>query len=139
MTAGGTWIGINDFGVVAAIMNRMNSLGPMDNKRSRGELVLDALDHADASEALNAIIEIEKDSYRGFNMFIADNLNAYWIKSDEKNSVIEYFNIPDGLSIITAYDRNDLNSKRIKTYLSKFALSLIQNQVKMNGRTGKCY
>ena len=124
MTAGGTWIGINDFGVVAAIMNRMNSLGPMDNKRSRGELVLDALDHADASESLNAIIEIEKDSYRGFNMFIADNLNAYWIKSDEKNSVIEYFNIPDGLSIITAYDRNDLNSKRIKTYLSKFALSV---------------
>ena len=42
-------------------MNRMNSLGPMDNKRSRGELVLDALDHADASEALNSIIEIEKD------------------------------------------------------------------------------
>ena len=36
MMAGGTWIGINDFGVVAAIMNRMNSLGPMDNKRSRG-------------------------------------------------------------------------------------------------------
>ena len=71
MTAGGTWIGINDFGVVAAIMNRMNSLGPMDNKRSRGELVLDALDHADASEALNAIIEIEKDSYRGFNMFLS--------------------------------------------------------------------
>ena len=56
-------------------------------------------------------------------MFIADNLNAYWIKSDEKNSLIEYFNIPDGISIITAYDRNDLNSKRIKTYLSKFALS----------------
>ena len=75
-------------------------------------------------KSLNAIIEIEKDSYRGFNMFIADNLNAYWIKSDEKNSVIEYFNIPDGLSIITAYDRNDLNSKRIKTYLSKFALSV---------------
>ena len=123
LIAGGTWIGINDFGVVAAVMNRMNSLGPLKNKRSRGELVLDALDHADSSEALNAIIDIEKDSYRGFNMFIADNLNAYWVKSEEKQSVIEYFNIPDGLSIITAYDRNDLNSKRIKTYLSKFALA----------------
>ena len=60
------------------------------------------------------MIEIDKNSYRGFNMFIADNLNAYWIKSDEESESIEYFNIPDGLSMITAYDRNDLSSNRIK-------------------------
>ena len=130
LIAGGTWLGINDYGLAVGIMNRMNSLGPLDNKRSRGELVLDALDHADASEALNAMIEIQKDSYRGFNMLIADNINAYWIKSDEEQEVIEYFNIPDGLSMITAYDRNDLKSKRIKTYLSKFALSLEPNPSK---------
>ena len=123
LSAGGTWLGINDYGLVAAIMNRMNTLGPASDKRSRGELVLDALEHADASESLNAMIEIEKNSYRGFNMFIADNLNAYWIKSDEDSESIEYFNIPDGLSMITAYDRNDLSSDRIKNYLEKFSLS----------------
>ena len=123
LEAGGTWLGINDDGVVAAIMNRIDSLGSMENKRTRGELVLEALDHSDASESLNALIEIEKDSYRGFNMFIADNLNAYWIKSDENSSFIEYFNIPDGLSIITAHDRNDFSSGRIKNYLSKFSLA----------------
>ena len=123
LSAGGTWLGINDYGLVAAIMNRMNTLGPASDKRSRGELVLDALEHADASESLNAMIEIEKNSYRGFNMFIADNLNAYWIKSDEGSESIEYFNIPDGLSMITAYDRNDLSSDRIKNYLEKFSLS----------------
>ena len=123
LSAGGTWLGINDYGVVSAIMNRMNTLGPVSDKRSRGELVLDALEHADASESLNAMIEIEKNSYRGFNMLIADNLNAYWIKSDEESETIEYFNIPDGLSMITAYDRNDLSSARIKNYLEKFSLS----------------
>ena len=82
-------------GVIAAIMNRVDSLGPMESKRTRGELVLEALDHSDASESLNALIEVEKDSYRGFNMFIADNVNAYWIKSDESSAVIEYFNLPD--------------------------------------------
>jgi len=125
LEAGGSWLGINDDGVVAAIMNRMDSLGPMENKRTRGELVLEALDHSDASESLNALIEIEKDSFRGFNMVIADNLNAYWIKSDEDTSFIEYFNLPDGLSMITAYDRNDLSSGRIKNYLSKFSLATI--------------
>ena len=43
LEAGGTWLGINNEGVVAAIMNRMDTLGPMEDKRSRGELVLEAL------------------------------------------------------------------------------------------------
>ena len=123
--AGGTWFGVNDYGLVAAVLNRMDTLGPLENKRSRGELVLDALDHADASEALNAIVDIEKDSYRGFNMLIADNTNAYWLKSDEGSPIIEYFDIPEGLSMITAYDRNDMNSERIKTYLDQFSMASI--------------
>jgi len=121
--AGGTWLGVNDYGLVAAVLNRMDTLGPLKNKRSRGELVLEALDHADASEALNAIVDIEKDSYRGFNMLIADNTNAYWIKSDEGNPIIEYFDIPEGLSMITAHDRNDMSSERIKTYLDQFSIA----------------
>mgnify|MGYP001159986010 CR=1 FL=1 len=128
--AGGTWLGVNDYGVIAAIMNRVDSLGPMESKRTRGELVLEALDHSDASESLNALIEVEKDSYRGFNMFIADNVNAYWIKSDESSAVIEYFNLPDGLSMITAHDRNDFSSNRIKNYLSKFSIANIPDPSK---------
>ena len=45
--AGGTWLGINDQGVVAAILNRRGSLGPKEGYRSRGELPLEALDLAD--------------------------------------------------------------------------------------------
>ncbi|MDB9985811.1 NRDE family protein [Pelagibacterales bacterium] len=123
--AGGTWLGVNDYGLVAAVLNRMDTLGPLENKRSRGELVLDALDHADASEALNAIVDIEKNSYRGFNMLIADNTNAYWLKSVEGSPIIEYFDIPEGLSMITAYDRNDMSSERIKTYLDQFSMASI--------------
>ena len=121
--AGGTWLAVNDYGLVAAVLNRMDTLGPMKNKRSRGELILDALEHADASEAINAILDLEKKSYRGFNMLIADNTNAYWIKSDEDAPSIEYFDIPEGLSMITAYDRNDLSSDRIKTYLDQFSMA----------------
>ena len=46
LLAGGSWLGINDFGVVAGILNRRDTLGPQAGKRSRGELVLDALDFA---------------------------------------------------------------------------------------------
>src|SRR6185369_12562384 len=49
--AGGSWLGINAHGLAAAILNRQGTLGPADGKRSRGELVLEALDHADAVDA----------------------------------------------------------------------------------------
>ena len=52
--AGGSWFGRNDYGVFAAILNREDSLGPSVDKRSRGELVLEALDHPDAEAAAEA-------------------------------------------------------------------------------------
>jgi len=130
LLAGGSWLGVNDSGVVAGIMNRKNCLGPMENKKSRGELVLNALDHEDAVKSSNAIVKIQKDNYRGFNMFIGDNSNSYWIKSDETSLDIECINISDGLSMITSHDRNDLNSSRIKKYLPKFSLSREPNPTK---------
>jgi hypothetical protein len=54
--AGGTWLGINDFGVIAGVLNRRDSLGPAPGKRSRGELGLDALDFADAADAVEMLI-----------------------------------------------------------------------------------
>ena len=39
--AGGSWLGINDWGVAAAVLNRHGSLGPASERRSRGELVLE--------------------------------------------------------------------------------------------------
>src|SRR5258707_251483 len=40
LLAGGSWLGVNDWGVAAAILNRQGSLGPAAGLRSRGELVL---------------------------------------------------------------------------------------------------
>ena len=53
-TAGGTWMGINRHGVVAAVLNRQGSLGPAPGKRSRGDLPLLALQHHSAQAAAEA-------------------------------------------------------------------------------------
>src|SRR5690625_4299835 len=79
LLSGGSWLGINDHGVAAAILNRYGSLGPAADKRSRGELVLEALDHADARDAALALAEIEPRAYRSFNAVVADNRDAYWL------------------------------------------------------------
>ncbi len=118
--AGGSWLGLNDFGVVAGILNRQDSLGPKPNKRSRGELVLEALDHSDAIDAATALADLNSSSYRAFNMIIADNRDALWIRhTGQEDYRIEVFPLPYGLSMITSQDLNDPLAPRIAHHLHK--------------------
>ena len=122
LLAGGSWLGVNDQGVVAGILNRMNTLGPQPGRRSRGELVLEALDHADAAEAAWALADLDPRAYRSFNLVIADNRNAFWLRHlGESAEGIEVMPLPAGLSMITAHDRNDATgSGRIRNFLPRF-------------------
>jgi len=103
--AGGSWLGINDEGVFASVLNRKDSLGPLHGKRSRGELVLKALNHLDAQSAAKTFLHFNGENYRPFNLIIADYKTAFWLRSIGKNS-IECHNIPDGFSMFTAEDMN---------------------------------
>lgn len=118
--AGGSWLGMNATGVAAAILNRTDSLGPAADKRSRGELVLDALDHHEARDAAEALSHIDPEAYRTFNLVIADNSGAYWLRSVDGRSPVEAQEIPPGLSIFTSVDMNDTRNFRIATYLPRF-------------------
>lgn len=119
--AGGTWLGMNDDRLVAGILNRVNSLGPAPGKRSRGELPLDALDHAEARIAAEALSALDPAAYRSFNMVIGDAMGAYWLANDETSATITLEAIPEGLSMVTAHDLNDRDgSERIRHHLPRF-------------------
>lgn len=120
--AGGSWLGINREGVVAGILNRRHSLGPAPGMRSRGELVLEALDHGDARAAALALAYVDSKAYRSFNMVLADNRDAYWLRNlgAEGPGKVEVFPLPPGVSMITAFDRNDRTSARIRDFLPRF-------------------
>jgi uncharacterized protein with NRDE domain len=117
--AGGSWMGMNDHGVVAAILNRVGTLGPQAGKRSRGELVLEALDHADAVEAGRALADLDGRAYRPFNMLLADNRDAFWLRSDG-GARPQLHPIADGLHMLTAQELDDDTSPRIRAYLPRF-------------------
>ncbi|MBT3305711.1 MAG: hypothetical protein HN377_04440 [Alphaproteobacteria bacterium] len=121
--AGGTWLGLNDWGVIAGVLNRPGSLGSDPNLRSRGELPLDALDHAEANVAADALSAIEPASYRSFNMVIADAAQAFWLSSRSNGTPVRAQAIPDGLSMITAHDLNDETSPRIAHYKPQFEVA----------------
>ena len=126
LLAGGTWLGLNDRGVVAAILNRPSSLGPRPDALSRGELPLLALEHSDAAGAATALSRLPTARYRTFNMVVADARQGFWLRSMggeggwPHGAQIEAWPLPAGLSMITAHDRNDIASPRIRDYLPQF-------------------
>ncbi len=121
----GSWLGVNDHGVVAAVLNRTGSLGPLEDKRSRGELVLEALDHADAQAAAEALAKIDPTAYRSFNLVIADNRDGYWLAARNGAFAIEKHPIPEGYSIFTSQDRNEIRAPRIGAFLPRFEAAAI--------------
>jgi len=130
LLGGGSWFGLNDDGVVAAVLNRINTLGPAPGRRSRGELPLLALAHPTAREAADAIGAVDAAAWRSFNMIIADRASAYFIRSADDRAPPDGVSagrpsltvepVPEGLSMVTAHDRNDLHSPRIRRYLPRF-------------------
>ncbi len=121
----GTWLGLNDHGVVAAVLNRVGSLGPAAGKRSRGELVLEALDHADAQSAAEQLRHLDPSGYRSFNLMVADGQAAFWLKSmGRAGGAIKVTKLPEGVSMLTARDLNDHTSPRIARNLPDFETAL---------------
>ncbi len=118
--AGGSWLGVNATGVVAAVLNRHGTLGPAPGARSRGELVLEALDHPDAASAAKAFADLDPKAYRSFNLVIADNRDAFLVRSLGASGH-KVAAIPAGLSLLTAHELNDESSARIRYYRPRFA------------------
>src|SRR5439155_12508938 len=118
--AGGSWLGVNDWGVAAAVLNRHGSLGPAPGARSRGELVLEALDHADAVAAAEALSHLDPAAYRSFNLIVADNRDAFWLRHDGGGR-IEAHPVAEGLSLIAAGDLDDRATPRLRLARPRFA------------------
>ena len=80
--AGGTWLGYNEHGVLAAVTNRWTT-NHLAGERSRGLLVGDALQHASAREAVDLVVDSTAEyEYDGFNLVLADADDAVLLEWD---------------------------------------------------------
>jgi hypothetical protein len=109
---GGSWLGLNDHGVVAAVLNRRGTLG-------RGELVLEALDHADAEAAAGALAHLDPSAYRPFNLVVADAVDAFWIRH-AGDGMVRSVALQPGIAMLAAGELNDATSARVRRYLPLF-------------------
>ncbi len=118
-TAGGTWLGLNRHGVVAALLNRTGSLGPTPGKASRGALPLMALEERSAAAAAARLARLDAGRYRSFNLLVADAAGGYVLRGLERGAP-ETMRLDPGITMITAHDPNDPDSPRIARYRGAF-------------------
>jgi uncharacterized protein with NRDE domain len=78
LRAGGTWLGVNEHGILAAILNRRINSGDtaLPGARSRGLLCMDLLARRSAADA-DGFMRDHRASYNPFAALVADRRDAH--------------------------------------------------------------
>lgn len=117
--AGGTWLGVNEWGVTVGVLNRqaITSIDPL--RRSRGSLCLDALQQHSAEAAVHALMTQTDYIYNPFNLVITDPTAAYVI--DNHRDTLTLQRLSPGIHMVTNRDPNDPTCARVARFSPLFA------------------
>jgi hypothetical protein len=108
--AGGTWLGVNEHGLVVAVTNRPKSQVPA-LPRSRGLLVRELLASFSAAAAANlATRELDGGGYAGCNLLCVDAERAVVVMAGDWLRVRP---LPAGLHVLSNGDVNDEGDRRV--------------------------
>lgn len=118
LLAGGTWLGINEYGLMAAVLNR-RAQDPLDpRRRSRGLLCLDALKHPSTQAAQQCVAEQPATQYNPFSLVIADPFAASFVYPDDRTLQVRY--LTPGVYMLTNLNPNDPECPRISRFSPRF-------------------
>lgn len=98
LARGGTWIGVNRFGLFVGLTNRLDIRSQPD-RFSRGEAVMRTLRHRSALEAMDYMAPLSKEKLNGFHMVIADKNHLCLVKG---NGILMYRSLETkGVLVVT--------------------------------------
>jgi hypothetical protein len=119
LQAGGAWLGVNDAGVIAGLLNCHGTFQLDPGSRSRGDVVLRALDHRRACLAAEAFTALDPTGWRPFNLIVADADEAFWLCHRGGRAMVATA-ISPGLHMIEGGDLDDDASPRLRHYRPRF-------------------
>ena len=134
--AGGTWLGVNQHGMVVAASNRAKIM-PTFAPRSRGLLCRDLLRCSSARKAADlAMKELKTLKYEGVNFVIADPQSGWVVHGGDQQELLE---LSEGLSIIANNDVNDPRDERVKMCRRLLTLQTLDSPVKFLAVASKVF
>ena len=131
LRAGGTWLGVNEHGLLAGILNRRSNgeFTPAAATRSRGLLCLDLLKLENASQAV-ASVKQEKREYQPFTLVFADPTEAW--AAINRSGTIETLRLGDGVHVFSSAAAYDERSEKKDRAYALFS-TLVPELIKKNG------
>lgn len=134
--AGGTWLGVNQQGLFVGICNRPKMLPPLAPK-SRGVLCREMLRTHSSRQAVDlAMEELTSGKYDGASYVIADQESGWVVHGGDEVEVVE---LPEGLSIISNGDVNDVRDERGKLCRRLLTLQTLDSAVKFLARASQAF
>ena len=89
LQAGGTWLAVNEHGVIAGVTNRPTVTGQDPTKRSRGELPLVCATQSSATQAVATLAEtIRPLEYNKAWLLVADRNDAFAVGIDAEHGPV---------------------------------------------------
>jgi uncharacterized protein with NRDE domain len=110
--ARGTWLGVNEDGLIAGVLNRRVPAPPDPACRSRGLLCADLLAYGAAVEAAARLATEPAGRYNPFNLLVADRADAF-VASQPPGERPRVTRLEAGLHLLTNLDLNDPTCPRI--------------------------
>jgi uncharacterized protein with NRDE domain len=121
LRAGGTWLGINEHGLVAGLLNRRAENSSDEHARSRGLLTFDALKRCNAADAAAFAAHEKASNYNPFNLLLASREAAFVAYNRVGAASIEIVPLRPGLHLLSNLDVNDFECPKISASYAKFA------------------
>lgn len=120
LRAGGTWLGVNEHGLLVGILNRRinGDALPATIARSRGALCMDLL-RLNSASAAHKRIATDNHRYNPFTIVFADKLNAYVAYNDDAAIIAQ--GLESGLHVFSSAAEVDLTSAKAERAHERFA------------------
>ena len=98
--AGGTWLAVNEYGLVVGLTNRPSPGGRDPAKRSRGELPLALAQHKDATSAVEEFaVRFRADDYNPAWLLVGDRRSLFYLEMGGQGAP-EVQRLPPGLFVL---------------------------------------
>jgi uncharacterized protein with NRDE domain len=120
LVAAGTWLGVNQHGLLVAVTNRKKRVPPV-NPPSRGLLCRKLLAGGETARVVDAALrELDDNRFAGCNLLIANRDNASVV---EAGDTLKITRLSPGLHLLANADLNDPLDERIERVRHEFSLA----------------